>query len=230
MAQDVHKVIVWGDSILKGVALDPEGKYRVLEENCGKLFGDATGIEIVNRSRFGCTVTKGHSIMRADLERVSDADTAVIEFGGNDCDFDWAAIAENPEAEHSPKTPLHIFRNEVENMVKEVRARGIRPILTTLPPLEPNRFVATISKGLNRNNILKWLGCALTTYRWQESYSDAISEIARRTNCLLIDLRSAFLTDRYYEKFICADGMHPNASGHRLMAGVLKNFLRTQTN
>ena len=229
MAQKIQKVIVWGDSILKGVAQDAEGKYRILEESCGKLFCDATGIELVNRSRFGCTATKGRSIMTADLNRLSGADAAVIEFGGNDCDFDWAAIAANPDGDHQPKTPIHTFCHEVETMVDEVRAHGIRPVLTTLPPLEPERFVATISKGLNLNNILKWLGSALTTYRWQESYSDAIAEIARRKNCLLIDLRRAFLTERHYENLICADGMHPNASGHRLMANVLNSFLRAQT-
>ena len=227
MKQIIQKAIVWGDSILKGVSLDPNGKYRVLENSCPSLVRQESGIEIINHSRFGCTAAKGSQIMRADLDKQLGADVAVIEFGGNDCDFDWAEIARDPQAEHLPKTPVGRFVAEVQQMIDAVRSSGMKPVLTTLPPLEPNRFFATISKGLNAENILKWLGGVFATYRWQESYSNAIAELACRNHCTLVDIRSAFLTERRYEEFICEDGMHPNEKGHRLMARAFGDALRT---
>ena len=55
MEQKIQKITVWGDSIVKGVALGEDGKYHVLENNCGALFSSKNGIELTNRSRFGCT-------------------------------------------------------------------------------------------------------------------------------------------------------------------------------
>lgn len=223
--QMIKKIMIWGDSVFKGITLDAAGKYRVLEKNCGALVSKESGVEIINRSRFGCTVTKGHSIMTADLGRNQKPDAAIIEFGGNDCDFDWAQIAAAPDAEHLPKTPLTQFVGEVQSMIDETRGNGIEPILTTLPPLEPNRFFATISKGLDARAILHWLGDVFRTYRWQEGYSNAVASLACKNNCKLVDLRGAFLMEKDYGRLICEDGMHPNAEGHRLMANVMDQFL-----
>lgn len=44
----------------------------------------------------GRTITKGHEILTKDLAKDATNDIAIIEFGGNDCDFNWAEVAENP--------------------------------------------------------------------------------------------------------------------------------------
>lgn len=218
------KIMVWGDSIFKGVGQDETGRYRVMPDNCGALFTQSHPVELVNRARFGCTAPKGMHIMESDLQRGVDAQYAVIEFGGNDCDFDWAAVAADPDGEHEAHTPLPEFVRKIGEMVDAVRAHGMTPILVTMPPIEPNRFFATISRGLNAENLLRWLGSAFTTYRWQERYSDAIADAARAKSVPLLDIRSAFLTEHHYEDYICADGMHPNEKGHRLIARELEAF------
>ena len=229
MAQEIKKILVWGDSIFKGVALDETGRYRVLPENCGALFGAAHPVELINHSRFGCTVHKAEATARADLAKYPDAQYAVIELGGNDCDFDWSQVELAPESEHEPNTPLPEFRAAMQRMIEAARAAGVIPVLTTLPPIEPNRFFASISRGRSAERLLQWLGSAFSTYRWQESYSDAVADLARKHRVPLLDIRSAFLTDRHYERLICADGMHPNAGGHRLIAHTLDTLLRDPT-
>ena len=49
MEQKIQKITVWGDSILKGVALGEDGKYHVLENNCGALFSSKNGIDLLSR-------------------------------------------------------------------------------------------------------------------------------------------------------------------------------------
>ena len=227
----VQKITIWGDSVFKGVALDPKtGKYNILNQSCTELSSRETGVSFLNRARFGCTVTKGLSIMRSDLHKQLDYNVAIIEFGGNDCDFDWAKISQNPDSEYDPKTPLPQFISGIQQMVDETRANGIEPVLTTLPPIEPHRFFATISKGLNPKAIMKWLGDVFLIYRWQESYSNAIAKLAIENKCRILDFRGAFLQEKKYNQYLCDDGMHPNEKGHRLMANVLDEFLKKYIN
>ncbi len=228
MDKNIQKIAVWGDSILKGVALDPAtGRYGVLDRSCTNLLTRETGVEVMNHSRFGCTAQKGRFIMESDLKKDIRCDAAIIEYGGNDCDFDWAKVASAPEFDHQPKTPLDQFTGEVQTMIDDTRAKGIEPILTTLPPLDHNRFFARVSKGLNADAILKWLGDVFLIYRWQESYSNAVARLACLNKCRLIDIRGAFLAHKHYEELLCEDGMHPNERGHRLMADVLDLFFRS---
>lgn len=228
MEQKVQKITVWGDSILKGVALGEDGKYHVLENSCGALFSKKNNIELTNRSRFGCTSVKGRSILHADLEKGVQADAVLIEYGGNDCNFDWSKISAAPDETHLPVTPVGQFMNEMQLMIDETRKNGFEPLLMTLPPLDHRRFFRTVCRGLNARNILHWLGNAFAIYRWQENYSDAVAELALQNHCGLIDVRSAFLTTKNYEAMICDDGMHPNENGHRLMAEVFDDYLHSR--
>lgn len=229
MEQTIQKITVWGDSILKGVALGEDGKYHVLENNCGALFSQKNKIQLTNRSRFGCTSVKGRSIVHADLAKGVQADAVLIEYGGNDCNFDWGKISEAPDETHLPVTPMAQFMHEMQLMIDETRQNDLKPLLMTLPPLDYRRFFKTICRGQNARNILHWLGNAFAIYRWQENYSDSVAELAIRNQCELIDVRGAFLTTKNYENMICDDGMHPNEKGHRLMAEVFDDFLRCHT-
>lgn len=145
-------------------------------------------------------------------------DAAIIEFGGNDCDFNWKEISENPEKQHTPNTPLNVFSENLKFMISTLKSHGVTPILMTLVPLVPERYFKFISKNLNADNILKWLGDVGFLYRWHESYSSEIINIARSENCLLLDIRSRFLTEHNYQRFLCDDGIHPNIQGQQFMS------------
>ena len=74
----------------------------------------------------GCTVTKGLSIMRRDIETGVDSEAALLEFGGNDCDYDWPAVAADPMADHQPKTPLALFTEQLREMIALTRQKGMQ--------------------------------------------------------------------------------------------------------
>ena len=97
----------------------------------------------------------------------------------------------------------------------------------TLPPLVPERYFFTISRGLDPRNILNWLGDVHRLYRWHEMYSAAIARFALENNCFLIDMRMEFIAEHNYQRLICEDGIHPNEEGHRFMGSV---FVKTGQN
>lgn len=168
----------------------------------------------------GRTITKGHEILTKDLAKDATNDIAIIEFGGNDCDFNWTEVSEDPTAEHIPSTPLNIFEMQLLEMIARLKKLDIKPILMTLPPLHAKRYFEFITRnGLNKDNILQFLGGDVEMiYRWQERYSNTISRIAAETGSHIIDVRDSFLAEFHYENLLCADGIHPNEAGHIVMS------------
>lgn len=216
------KITLYGDSILKGILLE-NGKYTINRE-WEEKFSGAYGVRIRNRSRFGCTIRKALSQIRKDAEKTYEAgEIALLEFGGNDCDYCWEAIAASPESDHVCKTPPAEFRKEYREAIRLIRVSGRAPVLLTLPPIHSERYLRFICRdGISRERILAWLGDVDRIYRWQEKYSDMVSEIACQEETALIDLRKAFLLDgRGPEELLCADGIHPSRSGQGLIFRTL---------
>jgi len=214
---DVKDICVFGDSIGKGVVLHPiTCRYEIIKTNIGQFFG-INKMRIQNYSMFGCTVTKALSLVKRRAPELEKYQYVFLELGGNDCDFAWREIADNPGKEHLPKTPLVDFQAQYQQVVDEIRSNGSHPIILTLPPLEPNRFFSWVSRGINGDNILNWLGDVTMIYRWQEVYNIEVMKLATTMDVPIIDIRSAFLKKNHYQDLICADGIHPTSEGYNLI-------------
>ena len=217
---DIKKAIVWGDSVAKGVVYDESrSRYALSKSSAVKLVAEALDIEIVNRSRMGMTANEGLEMLRKDISGGMSADVAIIEFGGNDCDFDWRLISKTPHEVHLPKTTAEVFENKMKMMISEVRAAGMRPYLVTLPPIDAEKYFDFISRdGLSKENILEWLGDKNHIYRYHERYSVLISKIAREMGTKVLDVRAAFLGLWNSNRLFCKDGIHPTDEGQRVIA------------
>lgn len=148
---------VWGDSIAKGIVYDENrGRYAVCRENCLGRLGREYAIEISNYSVMGQTSEKG--LMRMRPEDMKEGQVAVVEYGGNDCDLDWRQVSEHPEYRQSGKVPLDQFGKNIVEMINRVRDAGMRPLLVTPPPLVAERYYEWISRGMNKENIMNYLG------------------------------------------------------------------------
>lgn len=213
---------VWGDSIAKGVVYDEtRGRYVICRENCLALLKAAGLAEIHNYSVMGHTSQNG-------IERLSSVDIrpgqiAVIEYGGNDCDLDWKRVSDSPDQRQYGKIPIEIFRKNISLMVQKVRDSGGEPVLVTPPPLNANRYFRWISRNLNAENIMKYLGSVQTIFDWQKAYADCIAGLAKNLNVFLADMRSVFQDT---EAMMCIDGIHPNAKGHEAMYSAAADMLK----
>ena len=227
MILDAKKVVVWGDSVARGVIYDEKReRYALSPITAAKIVSDKLGIRITNRARMGYTVSEGARVIKQDLARGIEADTAIIEFGGTDCDFDWQKISEAPEAFHNPRTVADEYEAHLSDIVETVREAGIRPILVTLPPIMADRYFDFISRdGLSRDNILKWLGDKNHIYRYHERYSGIISRIAAKYHCKLLDIRAAFLSLWNTSSLFCADGIHPSEAGQKFIGEAILSSL-----
>ncbi len=218
-------VTVYGDSILRGVRFQ-DGRY-VIDRRWEDRLAETFGLHITNRSRFGNTIRKAMPRIEKDSETPGAAEEyALLELGGNDCDYDWAEVADAPEQMHECKTPPTVFMETYRRAIRLLRESGRKVILATLPPINSELYLRYLCRdGLNRDNIVRWLGDVEHIYRWQEAYSYMVDQLAREERVPLIELRGAFLMDgRRPETLLCADGIHPSMQGQDLIFRTLSDF------
>lgn len=224
------KILVVGDSLSKGVIFDEtKKKYTLLDDCFFNLLAASLNAQMYNASRFGSTVAEGQRQLESKMQKY-DPDIVVIEFGGNDCDFAWDDIAQNPARDHIPKTPLDQFEAQINGMIDYIEKNKKTAVLTTLPPLYADSYFkwftgADNEKGLR---ILRWLKDVWRIYWWQERYSNCLSYIAKKRGISCIDVRHDFLKGREFNQYICVDGIHPNREGHRLIFESVMNFIKEQ--
>lgn len=219
----INSVCIFGDSVAKGVVFDAvRNKYSLLKESFVNILERQQNISIFNFARFGCTISMGSKILTRHEDELNHFDYTILEFGGNDCDYNWSEIAEDPAGQHLCNTPISQFREKYIELIGRVLQSGGRPVLLNLPPIDAKRYFEWISRGLNGQNILTFLGDVEFIYRWQEMYSKAVEELAAENKIPLIDIRSEFLSKKDFSRYLCADGIHPNEMGHLLISRVFQ--------
>lgn len=219
---------VYGDSILKGIILDEDrGQYVPMKQDDFAPLCEKYAMDVVNKSKFGYTIGRGWALMSRALQNAAEKNTVpcrymVLEYGGNDCNFDWKAVSDDPHGEHMPMTTLAAFTDTMKHIISVLREHAITPILVSLPPIHAVRYLNHIvasTPGTDKARILSWLGGdAEMIYRYQELYSSVVTRTAYEMNCMYVDLRSAFLDKHNYMELLCRDGIHPNEKGHALIA------------
>ena len=83
--------------------------------------------------RIGVHVDRHNRWLDRRLRGVKKDDLVVLEYGGNYCNFDWAAISSNPDIDHRPLLSFGQFREFYANAITKCQAIGARVALLTLP-------------------------------------------------------------------------------------------------
>ena len=221
-------VYVYGDSLMKATIPDQAFRYHFhIAELADRYRSDR--FSLTNRAKMGATVRKGRALVEHDLERGMDARYALVAFGGNDSDFDWAAVAAEPEKEHLPHTDPAEFRSILADTAEKLKSAGVQPVLMTLPPIDAERYLTFICRGgLDRSRILSWLGDVQHIYRFQEAYSDTVAGLARERSLPLVDVRRRFLLERRMPRLIADDGIHLTMPGYIILYDFLTGWFRRE--
>ncbi len=222
----MKKLEIYGDSILRGVTYSAEtGRYGLYSKD---RFSDLheCGIETKNNSRMGATVDRGLEMLRRNLSEEAAGTVVIFEYGGNDCDYKWAEVSENPDGEFLPNTPEDVYTETYREAIRFTRERGAIPVIASLVPIDAEKYMRWISKNLSYENILRWLGDVSMLSRWQEYYSHKAERLAYETGAPLLDLRSTFLLSHDYKSLLCEDGIHPTARGHAMIDVAIAKFVK----
>ncbi|MBQ9980207.1 MAG: SGNH/GDSL hydrolase family protein [Oscillospiraceae bacterium] len=223
------KIFIFGDSLMKATTPDPSQKLRFniksfLDRLCLEF-----PVEVKNCSHFGCTTEKGLATLKKQLE-MSDFRGArvLLEYGGNDCDYDWTQVSARPDEDHLNNVPLPNFEQHLTEMVQLIRGAGAKPVMMTLPPISAdNYFERIVEKGNVRENVLQWLGDKQEIYRQHEMYSNTVARLAGKLDVQLIDVRSPFLLRRDFTSLVSNDGIHPTLKGYELIYSTIANHMKT---
>lgn len=139
--------------------------------------------------------------------------------------FDWKAISINPSAHHEPQIDLVAYKALYINKIAQARARGMEPVLVSLPIMDESRFFASITHGMTmqeRMNVLYWLGGQLERLRNIHAlYNLSLFRIAA-TQCVhIIDITSPMLADAHYEHLLGVDGVTLSEEGEALVSSEI---------
>ena len=211
------KLVVFGDSIHKGVITIPESKnlFDVTPNDSLTLAQKELGFELDNRSIYGNITSKGLVKLQKFFEKGGSADFCVIEFGSNDCDYDWGTLIQ--------KVPLEQYLENLAQMIKLCRDNKVTPLMMGLIPYVCDDWFKTIIKGQDEAAILNFLGgTAQTLGKNQLIYKNAQAEFVQKNNVQFLDPWTIF---EGHKEFMCYDGIHPNEKGYELLSKAWIKFL-----
>jgi len=227
------KLVALGDSIIKGVLVQSEGersRYSLADKSIVECCAEKLGGESLNLGKMGCTIEAGERILDRYLDKMSGAQYVLLEYGGNDSDYNWQEIAEAPEKEHFPRTRLEVFEEVYERVINKIKEMGAIPLVLSLPPMDAERYFAFFSQKWEdgfRANVMRWLGGSTNTIMsGHELYNLATMRIAQRTGAQWIDVTSGLLKGHNFRAYLCDDGIHPNERGQRMIAEAVLQSLR----
>ncbi len=211
---------IFGDSILKGVVFSSKGpkRYSLYGSTlCERLL--AKGVVARNLARMGSTITDGaktiDSFLTSHAGVKKSSGKVLLGFGGNDSMYRWREIAEAPELEHRQVTDIDTFYRTYSSIAERLKAAGFEVALSTIVPIDPDRYLSHVSRDLGIERIKKWPGLVSGLESMHDAYNEAIVALAERHSAELIDLRGLFTANcKGQEDLLCADGIHPNRTGH----------------
>ena len=223
MKNGINKISAYGDSILKGAVTgtDSGHLFDIIEDSSLVLASKALGFDLNNQSVFGSIVSKTQRRLNRDIEKGIFSDLAIIESGGNDCDYDWTHVSSSPDEKHLPRTTLEDFIQKISEMVDVCRKNKITPLIMTMPPLVRDRWYNHILHGQDENAVLKILNDNPDRlYQNHELYNISLVEYAFKNSVQIVDMRKEMLLSENYRNLMCLDGIHPNEKGYKFMSEI----------
>lgn len=227
---DKMKIICYGDSQTRGVSYRI-GRLRILKEN----YPNTLQKLLSSHHRKATVINKGVFNDNSDLllQRLSrdviaeKPDYTIIGVGGNDCDFQWDEVAEQPEKEHQPTVPLERYLKNIKEIVQTLQESAITPIVLTLPPLDPIRYYELLTKKYDQA-ISHWISKVGGIEYWHGLYNYHLNQLIDQLHVAKIDVRNALKKVGPLSRFISGDGIHLTAEGYAQMGTIVYQHMKTK--
>lgn len=146
--------------------------------------------------------------------------------------YDWRAIAANPSGNHVPQMELVAYKALYSNKIAQARARGLEPVLVSLPIMDENRYFAFITRGMTmqeRKNVLYWLGGTTERLRNIHAlYNLLLFRLAAQQCVHIIDITSPMLANARYSELLDGDGVTLSAAGEALISQEISKVTESE--
>lgn len=147
--------------------------------------------------------------------------------------FDWKSIAVNPCGHHEAKIDLVAYKALYINKIAQARARGLEPVLVSLPIMDENRYFAYITRGMSmqeRKNLLYWLGGKTERLRNIHAlYNLSLFRLAAQQCVHIIDITSPMLATAHYCDLLASDGVSLSEDGQAIVNSELMKIETRET-
>lgn len=189
-------VLLFGDSVLFGTGASTRNV------GCGRILGmllAETPVTIKGKNRD--TTKDGLQRLKSDVLQDTISSHVIILFGNNDCrliDID------------RPIVSLEEYRDNLKEIIRQIKAVGKIPILSNLQPINSGLFYKTLP------DMRKFMVKISSPSEWHRRYSLICEEVVKKESIKLADIRSTL--NRYGNSVIADDGLHPNDLGHKIIA------------
>ncbi|MGV3489217.1 MAG: SGNH/GDSL hydrolase family protein [Tuberibacillus sp.] len=214
------KIICFGDSLTRGISV-VKGRLRILKDNYPAFLQEwfqqnkKDNIEVVNKGIFNAD--SDLLLTRLNKDVIDEKpDYAIIEIGGNDCNFRWNEVAERPYEDHKPIVPLDRYLNNIKEIVTKIRKAGITPLIMNLPPLDPVRYYKSIS-DVYGTSISHFICSVGGIEYWHENYHRMLNKLIDQLNVIKIDTRHVISPEQDLSEMIGHDGIHLTSTGYRAL-------------
>ncbi|RIW34716.1 SGNH/GDSL hydrolase family protein [Bacillus salacetis] len=214
------KIVCFGDSLTRGVSF-VKGRLRIIKNNypqiLQQLFSESNQeVSVLNKGVFNDNSQLLLSRLAKDVIE-EKPNYVIIEIGGNDCNFKWDEVAQNPWGKHEAIVPMNQYLENLKTMISNIKQNDITPVIATLPPLDPVRYYKNISERYSPA-ISHWISEVGGIDYWHGLYNRNLNKLAEEYNVLKIDVRSALKKAGDLFEFISDDGIHLTAAGYKILS------------
>lgn len=210
---------MFGDSLMRGVMPDESWNYHSSDAIGFETMQTQYNMKFVNFAMPTFTSERVKMWLTQTMLRQPAPDTAFLECGGNDCDYDWKLIGEGKcDYEHRHRVAPQDFKKNYEDMIHLLQEKGVAVTAVIAPPIPVEVYLShLLESGISRKVMSEYVNSVQQMYDEFAGYGEIMENVARENGCEILSLRESFLALDDMKAYYSKDGMHPNKAGYALI-------------